>query len=141
MAVKDFIDKALTKGHIVALVSLDVKGAFDAAWWPSILEALKDFQCPKNLYNLTRNYFSDRSAFISTNSMSIEKTVNKGCPQGSCSGPRYWNIQYNSLLNLKYAKWTRAIAYADDLLIAIKAATVAEVENFTNMEMSKITQW
>ena len=37
MAVKDFKDEALTKGHIVALVSLDVKGAFDAAWWPSIL--------------------------------------------------------------------------------------------------------
>ena len=31
MAVKDFIDEALTKGHIVALVSLDVKCAFDAA--------------------------------------------------------------------------------------------------------------
>ena len=33
------------------------------------------------------------------------------------------------------------MAYADDLLIAVKTATVAEVENFTNMEMSKITQW
>jgi len=129
MAVKDFIDEALTKGHIVALVSPDVKGAFDAAWWPSILKALKDFQCPRNLYNLTRNYCSDRSTFISTKSMRIE-TVNKGCPQWSCSGQGYWNIQYNSLLNLKYAKWTRTIAYAEDLLIAVKAATVAEVEIF-----------
>jgi hypothetical protein len=68
--------------------------------------------------------------------MRIDTTVNKGCPQGSCSGPGYWNIQYNSLLNLKYAKWMTAIVYADDLLIAVKAATVAEVENFTNMEMS-----
>jgi len=42
---------------------------------------------------------------------------------------------------LKYAKWTTAIVYADYLLIAVKAATVAEVGNFTNMEMSKITQW
>jgi len=42
---------------------------------------------------------------------------------------------------LKYAKRTRAIAFADDLLIAVKAATVAEVENFRKMEMSKITQW
>jgi hypothetical protein len=92
MAIKVFIDEALTKGHIVALVSLDVKGAFDAAWWPSILKTLKDFQCPRNLYNLTRNYFNYRSAFFSTNSMSIEKAVNKGCPQGSCSGPGYWNI-------------------------------------------------
>jgi hypothetical protein len=32
-------------------------------------------------------------------------------------------------------------AFADDLLIALKAATVTEVENITNMEMSKITEW
>jgi hypothetical protein len=57
-----------------------------------------------------------------------------------CCGPEYWNIQYNSLLNLNFAKWTRAIAFADDLLIAVKAATLAEVEHFTNMEMGKITK-
>ena len=57
MAVKDFIDEAPTKGHIVALVSLDVKGAFDAAWGPSVVKALKDFHCPRNLYYLTKNYF------------------------------------------------------------------------------------
>jgi ribonuclease HI len=123
------------------LVSLDVKGAFDAAWLPSILEALKDFYCPRNLYSLTKNYFSGRSGSISTNSMRIDTTVNKVWPQGSCSGPGYWNIQYNSLLNLNFAKWTRVIAFADGLLIAVKAATVVEVENFTNMEMSKIKKW
>jgi septum formation inhibitor-activating ATPase MinD len=48
---------------------------------------------------------------------------------------------YNLLLNLNNEKWTRAIASADDQLIAVKAATVAEVENSTNMEMNKITQW
>jgi hypothetical protein len=48
-------------------------------------------------------------------------------------GPGYWNIQDNSLLNLNFAKWTRAIAFADDLPNALKAATVAEVETFTNM--------
>jgi hypothetical protein len=42
---------------------------------------------------------------------------------------------------LNYAKWTRAISFADALLNAVKAANVAEVENFTNMEMSKIPQW
>jgi hypothetical protein len=84
MAVKGSIDEALKKGQIVALVSLDVIDAFDAAWWPSILKPLKDFYCPKSLYKLTENYFSGRSAFSSTNSMRIDTTVNKGCPQGSC---------------------------------------------------------
>jgi hypothetical protein len=65
--------------------------------------------------------------------MRIDTTVNKGFPQGSCCRPGYWNIQYNSPPNLSFAKWTRAIVFTDDLLIAAKAATVAEVENFTNM--------
>jgi len=141
MAVKNFIEEALTKGQIVALVSLDVKGALFAAWGPSVVKALKDFYCPRNLYNLTKSYFTERTAFITTNSMRIETAVNKGCPQGSCCGPGYWNIQYKSLLNLNYAKWTMATAYADDLLIAVKAETIAEVESFTNIEMTKIKRW
>jgi hypothetical protein len=87
MAAKDFIEETLTKGQIVTLVSLDVKGAFDSPWWPSILQAFKEFQCPRKLYNPTKNYFCERSAFISTNSMRIETTVHKGCPQVSCCGP------------------------------------------------------
>ena len=81
MAVEDFIDEALTKGQIVALVSLDVKGAFDAAWGSSVVKALKDFHCPRNLYYLTKNYLTER-AFIATNSVRIETAVNKGCPRG-----------------------------------------------------------
>ena len=138
---KDFIDETLTKGQIVVLVSIDVKGAFNAAWWPAILKTMKDFHCPRNLYNLTKNYFSETSALISTNSMRVDRKANKVCPQGSCCGPVYWSIQYNSLLNLNLAKWARAIAFADDMLIVAKAATVAEVENYTNMKMSKITEW
>jgi hypothetical protein len=49
MAIMDFIDEALTKWQIVALVSLDVRGVFDAAWWLSILKILKDFHCLRNL--------------------------------------------------------------------------------------------
>ena len=40
VAVKDYIDEGIKQGHITILISLDVRGAFDAAWWPSILHAL-----------------------------------------------------------------------------------------------------
>jgi len=46
ITVKEFIEEGLRKGLITILVSFDVKGAFDPAWWPSILMALKDFKCP-----------------------------------------------------------------------------------------------
>ena len=115
MAVKRFVQKALKAGDIVVLISLDVKGAFDAAFCSSILNGLKDYKCSKNLYNLPRSYFSDRSAFISTNNIVIYKTVTKG----SCSSPGYWNIQYNSLLNTPFMENTKVVAFADDLILAI----------------------
>ena len=58
ITVKEFIEEGLRKGLITILVSLDVKGAFDAAWWPSILMALIDFNCPRNLYYITKRFFS-----------------------------------------------------------------------------------
>ena len=111
MAVKGFVEKALAAGDIVVLISLDVKGTFNAAFWPSILNGLKDYNCSKNLYNLSKSYFSDRSAFISSNNRVLRKTVTKGAPQGSCSGPRYWNIQYNSLLNTPFMKHTKSRSF------------------------------
>ena len=66
--------------------------------------------------------------------------MTKGCPQGSCCGPGFWNIQYNSLLNLEFGKRTKAIAYADDLLTAVKAETIREAENYANTETSKTTK-
>jgi hypothetical protein len=72
MTVKHFVE-GLVAGELIVLVSLDVKGAFDAAWWPNTLNGLKACGCPKNPYNLTKSYFSQRTAILSTNSVRIEK--------------------------------------------------------------------
>jgi len=47
MAVKEFIEVGLSAGEILVLISLDVKGAFDAAWWSSIQNVLKVITTPK----------------------------------------------------------------------------------------------
>jgi hypothetical protein len=36
---------------------------------------------------------------------------------------------------------TKAIAFANDLLIAVKTETAKEAENFANIEIRKITKW
>ena len=59
MSLKEHIQEGLETGQVIVLASLD-KSAFDAAWWPSILHALKEFNCPRNLYNVITNYFSER---------------------------------------------------------------------------------
>ncbi len=82
MAIKEFVQKSLEKGEVISLVNLDVQGVFDAAWWPWFLKELRECRCPKNLYELTKRYFTQRTAVLSTNSLRTEKAVNRGSPQG-----------------------------------------------------------
>jgi len=86
MAVKGFVEESLAAGEFIVLISLDVKGAFGASWWPSILNGLKAYNCPKNLYNLSKSYFSQRSAVLSSNYASIQRTVAIGDSKDPAAG-------------------------------------------------------
>lgn len=115
-----------------------MKGAFDAAWWPGILHNLRNLQCPRNLYYLVKNYFRDRKANLSINYNRTAKEATKGCPQGSCCGPGLWNVLYNSLLNLKYTKRSKLIAFADDLLLMTSGDTKEVAEMYMNFDLKQI---
>ena len=71
----------------------------------------------------------------------MEKNINKVFPQESCCGPGFWNIQYNSLLNFRFTNHTKTVAFADDLVVMIKAESIREAENIANVELSKISAW
>jgi len=49
MALSKFIQEHLAQKRSIVLVALDLKGAFDAAWWPRMLNALRLSNCPRNL--------------------------------------------------------------------------------------------
>jgi len=50
MEAKSFIEPILENRGLVIMTSLDIQEAFDSAWWPGILQGLRDFNCPRNLY-------------------------------------------------------------------------------------------
>ena len=93
------------------MVTYDIKGLREAEW-------------PRNLYYLTQDYLKERKAIITINNISMEKKITKGCPQGSCCGPGLWNIQFDPLPKLQYTKHTKAVAFADDLLIMVRAECI-----------------
>jgi len=82
MEVKIFVEESIRLKQCSVIVSLDVRGAFDAAWWPSILKQLREFKCSRNLYNPSASYFSFRKATLSLSNYKTEKKVQNGCPQG-----------------------------------------------------------
>jgi hypothetical protein len=41
LAVQEYLEEGMSDGKVAILVTLDVMGAFDAAWWPGLLKSLK----------------------------------------------------------------------------------------------------
>jgi len=78
---------------------------------------------------------------MTTNNISIERRVTKGCPQGPCCRPGFWNLLYNSFFNLQFTSHTKVIAFADDLIILTKGESIVETENYKNLELRKISDW
>jgi hypothetical protein len=102
---------------------------------------VRGLRCPGNLYRLSESYFSDKTAFLTMNTCTIQKEIRKECPHGSASGPGFWKLLYISLLNLKHTKNNKVIAYADDLLILVNGKTQVKVEKYANIETQKVAQW
>jgi hypothetical protein len=126
---------------VAIMVSMDVQGAFDSACWPAILQRLREAKCSRNVYYLVQNYLKERKAFITINSYNTRNNITRGYAQGSCCCPISCNIQYDTVFNLQITDHARVVAFADDLILTIRADSVGEAENIANIEMGKIAIW
>lgn len=88
---------SMVRGHlrekkIVVIVSLDIEGAFDNAWWPAIIGQLHVKGVDQGIVWLIGNYLSERRVRLCYAVETVEKNTNKGCIQGSTCGPILWNV-------------------------------------------------
>jgi len=74
MVVKQYIETHLERGGTVITVSLNGHGAFDSAWWPAILQGLREAKCPRNVYYLAQDYLRERKAIIKIKFTTWERT-------------------------------------------------------------------
>jgi hypothetical protein len=137
MEVRQYIEPHINKG-VAIIISLDVKRAFGSAWWPAILQRLREIKCPRNLNYLVKDYLKERKALMTENNSGVEKAITRGCPQGASCGPGLWNIQYDTVLNVQYKKHTRVIAFAYDLLVMIRAESIGEVDTMLILKYLKL---
>jgi hypothetical protein len=70
----------------------------------------------------------------------MEKKRAKGVPK-VLAAVRDFGTTCTTLLNLKFTRRTKAVAFADDLILSVRGKTACEAENFSNCELSKITAW
>src|SRR5271154_4285050 len=89
-AVFNTVKEIREKGdsNYIAVVSLDIKGAFDCVKHIYIIEQLVKMNVPNNLILCIDEFLKNRVAIIQGITFEIER----GCPQGSSAGPVLWDV-------------------------------------------------
>lgn len=141
-AIKSALDwvKVCTKRYVIGIF-LDITGAFDHAWWQMILTKTKNRNCPRELFNITCDYFDNRTIELSYGDVVIVREVDMGCPQGSIVGPDYWNIKFDDSSRLPLPEGCISIDYADDKLYLVSGDSRKEVESKAEEGLSMILNW
>lgn len=120
----------------------DISGAFDNVWWPLVLKALADRDCPKNVFKVLQSYFSDRKVKISWADEEATKQATRGCPQGSVLGPTCWILMFDDLLKSIEERFGEIeVAFADDFLAVITGQSREEVEQKSQEVTDHVVAW
>ncbi|UYV73755.1 hypothetical protein LAZ67_11000746 [Cordylochernes scorpioides] len=103
--------------EFTAIITIDISGAFDNAWWPMVLKRIDEDNVNASFVKLFKSYFDNRKIRYRYTSIEVQKTLSKGCPQGGPISPTIWNIIMNDLL-CKYTEPNiEIIGYADDITV------------------------
>lgn len=128
-----------TRKKYVLGIFIDFVGAFDNISWESIVGILGALNIGD--LSLWKCYFSTRRVLLHGPTEVYERSVCRGCPQGSLAGPYVWNLVMNGLLLSLEEAGARVVAYADDLLILVEGGSRMSLECKAREWLGFVSDW
>lgn len=124
-----------------AVITLDVKNAFNSASWEKILRNLKKRNIDKVLWSTIASYLNGRKIILEADGKSKEVDIYGGVPQGSVLGPTLWNVLYDGLLELDMPGGVTLIGFADDIAMVIVGENEEILINLGNAGIARVVRW
>lgn len=127
--------------RLCAVITLDVRNAFNSACWQKILDELRRRRVDESLTSIISSYLSDREIIMEAEATTKIRSINSGVPQGSVLGPTLWNILYDGLLRMAQPEGATVIGFADDIAIVVVAKGEDSLMNVANATLQRISNW
>lgn len=124
-----------------AIVTLDIKNAFNTADWEVIRQNIRERNFSEYLIKMIDSYLNNRVLEYETDEGIMQYRVSAGVPQGSILGPFLWNLMYDGLLNLALPEGSALVGYADDVALVVDKPNPDLIEIVTNDSLGRINRW
>ncbi|GBO08097.1 hypothetical protein AVEN_186629-1 [Araneus ventricosus] len=84
---------------------------------------------------------SNRKVAINTTQVPEKWNQQQGCPQGSCTGPIFWNLLADEVFLQDCPQGVKMQAFVDDFIFLVIAWTKQEVKNLANKALQTFKTW
>ena len=130
----------MDRGFFNIAVFLDLQKAFDTIDHDILLKKLDLYGLEKSALNLLKSYLTNRTQMCFVNgTLSSQKLITCGVPQGSILGPLLFLICLNDLPNsLQYSS---ARMFADDATLTASGKSISELQVTINHDLANVKQW
>jgi hypothetical protein len=132
---------AFNRGEKMGAIFVDIMKAFDRVWHNGLLYKLDKLKIPNYLGKWIADYLTNRSFQVRIgNSLSADKPIKAGVPQGSVLGPVLFNLYFNDIMD-KITNKVNIGVFADDFSAWTCDTNLTRINIRLQAELDIIQAW